>query len=258
MNRISNCELSQGTSLVQDMETFERTSTQSSTRSTNSYHIVAPLHYEKNYAYPLIVWLHENGGSEYEIQQVMLQISMQNYVGVGVRGPIHVPNTRSFQWDEIVGGILKFHELVIASMEAASRRYNIARHRIFLAGFGAGAQVAMRLALNAPQLFGGVISMGAGLPKGNTPLRHIQHARRLKMLVCYGRESQRYPEDDVCNDLRLVHTAGLKLHLRQYPCGDIATTEMFKDADAWIMDVVTNGASSQSSSTEHVSASQWN
>ena len=38
--------------------------------------LFGPLHYEPNYAYPLIVWLHGPGGSERDLRQTMPMISV--------------------------------------------------------------------------------------------------------------------------------------------------------------------------------------
>ena len=45
-----------------------------------------PEHYEHSYAYPLIVWLHGDGGTEDDTQLLMPMISERNYVGLGIRG----------------------------------------------------------------------------------------------------------------------------------------------------------------------------
>ena len=45
-----------------------------------------PVHYEANYRYPLIVWLHSNGYNENQIDHVMPHISTRNYMATGVRG----------------------------------------------------------------------------------------------------------------------------------------------------------------------------
>ena len=47
----------------------------------------APMHYEPNYAYPLLVWLHGYASNEHELRQVMPQVSMRNYVAVAREAP---------------------------------------------------------------------------------------------------------------------------------------------------------------------------
>ena len=56
-----------------------------STRGTDCA-LFAPLHYEKNYAYPLIVWLHGPGGDEGQLKRIMPCISTRNYAAVAPRG----------------------------------------------------------------------------------------------------------------------------------------------------------------------------
>ena len=48
--------------------------------------LFVPMHYEPNYAYPLLVWLHGPGDDERQLQRVMPLISLRNYMAVGPRG----------------------------------------------------------------------------------------------------------------------------------------------------------------------------
>src|SRR5262245_30987235 len=41
--------------------------------------IITPLHYERNYAYPLIVWLHGPDDDERQVTRVMPHVSTRNY-----------------------------------------------------------------------------------------------------------------------------------------------------------------------------------
>ena len=45
--------------------------------------VFVPENYEPNYAYPLVVWLHDAGRSERDIVDVLPHISMRNYFGPG-------------------------------------------------------------------------------------------------------------------------------------------------------------------------------
>lgn len=50
------------------------------------YSLFGPLHYEANYAYPLIVWLHGPGDDEHQLRRIMPAISLRNYVAVARNG----------------------------------------------------------------------------------------------------------------------------------------------------------------------------
>ena len=50
--------------------------------------IFTPVHYERNYAYPLIVWLHGPDDDEHQVTRIMPHVSIRNYVAVGPRGTL--------------------------------------------------------------------------------------------------------------------------------------------------------------------------
>jgi phospholipase/carboxylesterase len=60
------------------------------------------------------------------------------------------------------------------------------------------------------------------------------------VLLATARRSTRYPEAQVCRDLRLLHSAGVSVTLRQYPGGDELTTTMLADLDRWMMAIVSS------------------
>lgn len=214
--------------------------------------LFTPLHYERNYAYPLIIWLHGPEDDERQLNRVMPLISMRNYVAVGPRGTLACQAAESdgagrssagYQWQQSPAQIALAEHRVFAAKAAAERRFNVSDNRIFLAGFGCGGTMAMRLALNHPTCFAGAASFGGLFPSGYAPLGRLAQVRKLKLLLATGRDSIDYPPEAVCDHLRLFHSAGLSVCLRQYPCGDELTTVMLADMDRWIMDqFITSGS----------------
>jgi phospholipase/carboxylesterase len=200
------------------------------------------MHYEPNYAYPLIVWLHGPCDGHLQLRHVMPHVSVRNYVAVApacreARGSRAEYAEHPWQQDGI--GIVSAMERVEDAIEQAVGRFHIARHRIFLAGIDQGGTMALRLGMAAPGLFAGVASLGGHFPEGAQPLANLAQARQLPLLIGHGRDSEVYSIDRVCSELRLCHIAGLTLHLRQYPCGHELTTQMLSDLDAWMMEIVT-------------------
>ena len=202
-----------------------------------------PLHYEKNYAYPLVIWLHGPGGCEQEINQVLPHMSVRNYVGSALCGSTSFEQddaygNPTYTWDQSAASIERGAEDLMAIVELAQSRFNIADHRIFLAGYDVGGTMALRLALQWPNLVSGVLSLGGAMPHTDTPLRRLSEARSLPVLLSHCRDSEVYDHAHVCRDLRLLHAAGMSVALRQYPCPQEVTTQMLADADAWIMEQV--------------------
>jgi len=206
--------------------------------------LFAPLHYEPGYAYPLIVWLHGRGNDERQLPRIMPLISMRNYAAVAPRG-LRVsleetvergPVREGYGWQQTEDHIRQAEQRVFDAVEMASQKLHIAPRRVFLAGFGCGGTMAFRLAMNHAERFAGVISVCGAFPSGGKPFSNLMAARRLGVFLITGRGSAEYPAEAVCDNLRLFHSAGLSLTLRQYPCGHELTPQMLADIDRWIIE----------------------
>ena len=202
-----------------------------------------PLHYEQNYAYPLLVWLHGPGDDERQLQRLMPLVSMRNYVAVGPRGSARY-ESGGYSWQQTESGIAAAEQSVFAAVEAAQERFNVAPERIFVGGYASGGTMAFRVALRHPAAFAGALSIGGPFPSGHMPLAQLQQLRSLPLFIAQGRDAVDYPVEQACQELRLFHAAGLKATLRQYPCGDEVTTVMLHDMDVWMMERVTGIESS--------------
>jgi len=208
----------------------------------SSYALFAPLHYEPKYAYPLLVWLHARGSEgERQLPSIMWGISTRNYVAVAPRGLLcgNAEAATCYDWPQGEDEIEEAELRVFQSIAAATRQWNVARRRIFLAGFGSGGTMAFRVALDHPSHFAGVLSICGRFPRGHNPLSQLIEARRLPVLLAVGRDSQDYSPAEACDDLRLFHTAGMSIALRQYPCGQQLTPQMLRDVDRWIIEQIT-------------------
>jgi len=207
--------------------------------------VFSPLHYEANYAYPLIVWLHGAGDDERQLRRIMPLVSMRNYIAVAPRGTLGAADgsgTGGYRWCQSEDQIYMAEHRVLESIEAVQAEFNVAPARVFVAGYGCGGTMAFRLGLNHPDRFAGVLSIGGAFPEGLTPLGRLAEVRKLNVLLASARESQNYPPHKVCENLRLIYAAGMSVNLRQYPCGDELNSHMLADMDRWIMEqVIHNG-----------------
>jgi phospholipase/carboxylesterase len=247
MNRIQLLEQA-GTASKPTPLSKRRKFVTSAANSQHEHSFFVPLHYEPNYAYPLIVWLHGPCDGHRQLRQVMPHVSVRNYVGVAPNSPSSQRDLSSdaHPWRQEAGAIVQSLQRVEQCVAQAQARFHIAPHRVFLAGFDCGGTMALRLGLAAPGRFAGAASLGGPFPEGHHPMSNLLQARKLPVLISYGRDSDSYPINQVCAELRLFHVAGMSLNLRQYPCGHELTTQMLSDLDAWIMQIVTGVGSSAS------------
>ena len=117
--------------------------------------------------------------------------------------------------------------------------------------------MAYRLALRNPQRFTAAVSLGGSFPEGERPLANLTQLRKFPLFAAHCRDSQNYPLDRVCQELRLIHSAGMCVTLRQYPCDDELTTQMLHDLDVWLMEQVTGMRTSDQPEAQQA-PSEWN
>lgn len=203
--------------------------------------LFAPLHYEPNYAYPLLVWLHGPNDDESQLKRIMPLVSMRNYVAVAPRSPQSARaggGDALVAWSQTGENWSLGEQVVFDAIEAAQCRFHVAPRRIFVAGFDSGGTMAFRLAMDFPQRFAGVLSLCGRFPAGQTPLKRIALARQVPIFLACGRDSRRYAPLEVCEHLKLFHTAGMNVSLRQYPCGQEMVPAMLGDMDRWMMEQI--------------------
>ena len=240
MNRIQNLVDDELESILLATATVGSAAVETSAERDQTHCIFAPMHYERNYAYPLIVWLHGPQDDECQVTRVMPLVSMRNYAAVGPRGTLDSPpGGRGYRWPQEPRHIALAEQRVFAAVAPARRWLNIAPNRVYLAGYEEGGTMALRIALAQPRCFAGVVSIGGAFPSTLRPLARLHEARSLKILLATCRDSRQYPQSQVCRHLRLFHAAGMSVDLRQYPCGDELTTNMLSDMDRWIMGQLT-------------------
>lgn len=206
--------------------------------------LFSPLHYEAKYAYPLLIWLHRSGQDERQLLDVMPLLSLRNYVAIAPRGIALGDEGRAEElgWPADSAATLQAESLVFGCLQRAQHERQVSPRRIFLGGEGDGGTMAIRIALANPRTFAGVVSVEGPLPKGNKPFAHVAEARDLPIWLAAGRDSNAYPVDEVCADLRLLHTAGMQITLRQYPSGASCMALMLADLNPWLMEIVCGAA----------------
>ena len=180
-----------------------------------------PQHFEARYQYPLLVWLHSEDSSEYELDEVAASISMRNYIAVGLRGPqASLSGGRRFNWSLSAGCLAIAEESALQAVRMACDDLAVDPRRVFIGGYGVGGSVAQWIALRHPQYFAGAASVNGAAPNLPKLLVRWREAQRLPVLFCYGRDSRVCDADAVIDTIRLVHRSGLNYQLNQFNCGD--------------------------------------
>ena len=230
---------------------FVKASLPAKTRLTHPHILFSPMHYEPNYAYPLLVWLHGDGEDERQLTRIMPIVSMRNYVAVAPRGlPIEQPicspvfdlsvsailqrPKEQYDWILTENNLETIEQRIFDCIAVAQERCNIVAHRIFIAGFGTGGTMALRLAMLYPEYFAGAATFGGDITTVNRIFPRWNMTQPLSVLLGIDETTR----DHVCPMIELFYTAGLAADMREYPTTKHLTSAMLQDLNRWMMQIV--------------------
>lgn len=236
-------ELQKESSGSQRLNSADRNSTEAQATETTlnlplkHISLFRPEHYEAGYAYPLVIWLHPDCGSEFDLHTVMPAISTRNYLGLSFRAPAINPQApeNGFCWPDSHLFIQLFLSQVQQTVQELKKVFHIHDDRIYLAGKGTGCSIATRLLLQSENLFA-----GAALLEGEFSKNDFQHLENCSMR---GKRVLLDPQH-VASPLstqrlmRLWKTAGADVRLPQ-PSQHAAQTAdrgLLRALDYWIME----------------------
>ena len=198
----------------------------------------APTGYEPRYAYPLIVFLHGQGGNEEQILRLAPRVSRRNYVAIGLRGPICLgPNRKGalgFSWGDS-SHVPLIEDYLLEAIRQTRQHYHIHSERIYLAGFAEGATLAYRLGMTFPTMLGGVVALNGAMPREDRPLFRLPELRSLKVFIGHGIANSVVPMSLVQRDERLLWSAGLEVEMSTYPTNHRLHKDMLRDVNRWII-----------------------
>ena len=142
-----------------------------------------------------------------------------------------------YGWFEDEEGITEAEERVFDCIALAKKRNNIADKRIFIAGFGSGGTMALRLGLLYPESFAGIVSLCGNFPAGYSTMLRWTAARNTAVYLGLSQQNDDLQQDS-CRMLELLHTVGIPATVREYPCGQELVPQMFRDLNRWMMGLV--------------------
>lgn len=203
------------------------------------------MHYEANYRYPLIVWLHSDGFNENQVCHVMPHISTRNYLATGIRAPQAIDSSgHRFAWSDGIASLESAECSVLEAVNRTAQQYSVHAQRIILAGYQEGGSMALQIAMQNPELFSAAISLGGEFrlnPEMEIDRERLRE-RKLPMLWQRSLESGRFDEESLADEIRGAASIKAQLEIRQYRNGDEMNSVVLSDMDRWIMNHVVAGA----------------
>jgi predicted esterase len=154
-----------------------------------TYFVQLPPEYRHARPHPVLIVLHQAGEQPNAMIQRWAAAAAENgYILLAPQWQSGLNNKYTYSDAE--------HEILLKSLRDLRRRFNVDDDRMFLFGLGEGGAMALDVGLGHPDLFAGVLPMGAG-PQFHAELCW-RNAQKLPFYIVYGSQG---PDHEKMRDL---------------------------------------------------------
>jgi phospholipase/carboxylesterase len=198
-----------------------------------------PVGYERNYAYPLVVFFHPDGSNEHAALELAPKLSDRNLISISLRAPrtLGLLNDRmpACTWDGVSTD--EIQDSVLRAIAQTRSQFNIHTERVYFAGLGDGARTAYRVGFQLSDQIAGIASLNGPFPTAemNRPLFRLPQARKLKVLIGHGIQNQHCPISQADRAFRLMYAAGTNVRFLKYSTNRTISDDMLRDVNRWII-----------------------
>lgn len=208
-----------------------------------------PESYEARYAYPLVVWLTGSDCSIDESLNHIAAMSPQNYLGLAIDECLF-GRQESDQQDfdvpvEFLKRLVDVENRVVNAVRSVRQILNVHTERIFLAGAGDAASVALLLAMHQPEWFGGCIAFGGSIPSAAMLLANrAELSSKRFFLGAPGGRSGWQTTNSVRNTARQLVAAGadVSVSVNDSEAATLINRRVLREVDQWIISGILSDA----------------
>lgn len=201
-----------------------------------------PESYETRYAYPLVVWLTDDDCGLDESLNHIAAMSPQNYLGLAIDECLF-GRPESSQQDldvpvEFLKRLVDVENRVVNAVRSVRQVLNVHTERIFLAGAGDAASVALLLAMHQPEWFGGCAAFGGSIPPAATLLAgKAELSGKRFFLGAPGGRTGWQTSNSVRNTARQLVAAGadVSVSVNASEADALVNRRVLREVDQWII-----------------------
>jgi phospholipase/carboxylesterase len=190
------------------------------------------------------VWFHNDGGNEDDLEPVMKAMSPQNYCGLALRGNHRFKHPEAYGWNqsEVSFGKVSLASLVNVTARRLRKAFHIHSERIFVAGSGTGADIAMQLLLTHPDWFAGAVLMDPPCDLAGETAVESGGLRGKHVLQTVSRQSPNAQLARNVEMVRLLRTCGADIDVRMTDSElDVFSSDV-RFVDHWLISRITSKA----------------
>ena len=197
-------------------------------------HLQVPLHYERDYSYPLVVWLSPKSKERQEVTEFARSLSLRNYV---ITAPFLTPSLIRASHSSVAP--TEFATAINCSIQHAMQKMRIHPQRIFLVA----EQDFLHATLNSTHLIhyeiSGIASLLRSSQLPNPPCSSLSGLHSLPPLFFCISELGSHLKDQIEQPWRLFHSLGYKVRFKTMAPGHGFQHSALRNIDRWIMEAVT-------------------
>lgn len=228
-----------------------------------AFRVVPPRDMKKNRQYPLVMILHGHGANPENYAGLFERVaSSLDAIVCAPYGPYPVPFERGhgYSWfpapwlfQEVLGTDssngdrvrrrkdIEMQEqavsrsFVLAAIDHVSAELPVDRDKVFLMGHSEGGVLAYGLALEHPDLFRGLIVVGARLRESDAgPGIPSNASGRLQVMICHSRGDRAVSFDHATAAAETLKSYGIQSKVYSYEGGHGITAELARTIGRWI------------------------
>ena len=206
--------------------------------------IYVPERYEERYAYPLVIWFHSDANDEDQLEQFMGAVSSQNYIGLALRGNSEHKSAGGYCWDpsSLLFGSVPLQDLLYVTTCRLRRAFHIHSERIFVAGSGHGADVALQTMIQRPEWFAGAILLDPACKSDSLKSDRLTGLRGKPMMMSVSRSCSHECMGRSVESVRLLRSAGASVDVEVTELPVDPTSNEARMIDHWIMGCINREA----------------
>ena len=210
------------------------------------YMTVHPDDYDPNRKYPLVIMLHGFGANMQDLAGLSPIISLTGYVYAFPNGPESVelaPGFVGYSWTHPdrrrdPEEDARSREKLLGFFGEVMEAYGVDPGNAALGGFSQGGRMAYLCGLSRPDLFAGVVALGAAI-FDTAPLLELLPAERTQpVFVGHGEYDPQISVEQARMMRGFLEAEGYQPEYHEYPIGHEISRGLVADLSAWLLGVL--------------------
>ena len=210
------------------------------------YLSIHPDGYDPEVDYPLVILLHGFGSNMHDLAGLCPAIDHEGYIYACPNAPMpfHIgPGHVGYGWtppreEGTAADVQRSEGMLETFFDEVVERYRVSPGQVILMGFSQGGSMTYRCGLGRPDVFAGLVAIGASMPdpqemEGRLPARRTQ-----PVFIAHGVHDDISPVERAREARSFLEGQGYRPHYKEYPMRHEISQETLDDLVPWMKEVL--------------------